>query len=195
MVRRPSGRHADLVHPTQLGGTRHLSAAQFESPTLVESVAAALRGARLDPTLLSLELTESIVMGKSEELFGTLADLKALGTSLILDDFGTGYSSLSYLTRLPLDVLKVDRSFIDGLGTETRDTGITEAIVGMANALSLRVTGEGVETELQLSELQRLGCHAVQGFFFSRPVPAARVTEILEEGQAWLAQLLPPSAD
>jgi diguanylate cyclase (GGDEF)-like protein/PAS domain S-box-containing protein len=171
----------------------NLSAAQFDSPALVESIAAALRGARLDPSLLALELTESIVMGQSEELFQTLADLKSLGTRLILDDFGTGYSSLSYLTRLPLDVLKVDRSFIDGLGTETRDTGITEAIVGMSNALSLRVIGEGVETDLQLAELQRLGCDAVQGFLFSRPVPAERITAILDEGPAWVRPLLPPT--
>jgi diguanylate cyclase (GGDEF)-like protein/PAS domain S-box-containing protein len=170
----------------------NLSAAQFDSPALVESVAAALRGARLDPSLLALELTESIVMGQSEELFQTLAELKSLGARLILDDFGIGYSSLSYLTRLPLDVLKVDRSFIDGLGTETRDTGITEAIVGMANALSLQVIGEGVETELQLSELQRLGCHGVQGFLFSRPVTPERITEILAEGQGWVQRLLPP---
>jgi diguanylate cyclase (GGDEF)-like protein/PAS domain S-box-containing protein len=170
----------------------NLSAAQFESPALVESVAAALRGARLDPSLLALELTESVVMGQSEELFDTLAELGSLGVSLILDDFGTGYSSLSYLTRLPLDVLKVDRSFIDGLGTEPRDTGITEAIVGMSNALSLRVIGEGVETERQLSELQRLGVHAIQGFLFSRPVPAERISEILEEGQAWVRRRLAP---
>jgi diguanylate cyclase (GGDEF)-like protein/PAS domain S-box-containing protein len=173
----------------------NLSAAQFDSPTLVDSVTAALRGARLDPGLLSLELTESVVMGQSEELFQTLAELKSLGVSLILDDFGTGYSSLSYLTRLPLDVLKVDRSFIDGLGIETRDTGITEAIVGMSNALSLRVIGEGVETELQLAELRRLACDAVQGFLFSRPVAAERITEILAEGEAWVQRLLPPDED
>jgi diguanylate cyclase (GGDEF)-like protein len=170
----------------------NLSAAQFDSPALVETVAGALRGARLDPGLLALELTESIVMGQSEELFQTLAELKSLGVSLILDDFGTGYSSLSYLTRLPFDVLKVDRSFIDGLGTEPRDTGITEAIVGMSNALSLWVTGEGVETELQLAELRRLGCHAAQGFLFSRPVAAERITEILAAGQAWVQRQLPP---
>jgi len=170
----------------------NLSAAQFDAPALVDTVAAALRGARLDPSLLALELTESVVMGQSEELFQTLAELKALGVSLVLDDFGTGYSSLSYLTRLPLDVLKVDRSFIDGLGTEPRDTGITEAIVGMSTALSLRVTGEGVETELQLSELQRLGCDAAQGYLFSRPVPAERITGILAEGRAWVRRRLPP---
>jgi diguanylate cyclase (GGDEF)-like protein/PAS domain S-box-containing protein len=162
----------------------NLSAGQFENPTLVESVATALRGARLEPGLLALEITESVVMGQSEALFETLAELKSLGVSLSLDDFGTGYSSLSYLTRLPLDVLKVDRSFINGLGVEPRDSAVTEAIVGMAEALSLRVTGEGVETERQLAELQRLGVHAVQGFLFSRPVAAQRITEILSRGAA-----------
>ncbi|HET9124357.1 MAG TPA: EAL domain-containing protein [Solirubrobacteraceae bacterium] len=169
----------------------NLSAAQFENPALVESVAAALRGARLEPSRLALEITESVVMGQSEALFDTLAELKALGVSLILDDFGTGYSSLSYLTRLPLDVLKVDRSFIDGLGLEPRDTAVTEAIVAMSDALSLRVTGEGVETERQLGELRRLGVHAVQGFLFSRPVAAERITEILAAGQPWVRRLLP----
>ena len=89
----------------------------------------------------------------------------------MLDDFGTGYSSLAYLTRLPLDALKVDRSFVDGLGTERRDTAITEAIVAMSHALSLEVIAEGVETALQANELVRLGCDFAQGFYFSRPVP------------------------
>ena len=104
----------------------------------------------------------------------------------MLDDFGTGYSSLSYLTRLPLDVLKVDRSFVAGLGIEPRDTAITEAIVAMSQALSLRVVGEGVETATQLAELSRLGCDLAQGFYFSRPVPAAEITRMLDEGPAWL---------
>jgi EAL domain-containing protein (putative c-di-GMP-specific phosphodiesterase class I) len=122
------------------------------------------------------------MMEQSEGLFRTLGELKEIGVTLILDDFGTGYSSLSYLTRLPLDVLKVDRSFIDGLGSEPRDTGITEAIVAMARALSLKVTGEGVETARQLSELERLGCHAAQGFYFSKPVPRERIGELLAAG-------------
>ena len=103
-----------------------------------------------------------------------LAALKALGVRLVLDDFGTGYSSLSYLTRLPLDALKVDRSFVDGLGTEPRDTAITEAIIAMSRALSLDVVAEGVETADQVRELSRLGCGLAQGFHFSRAVPAAR---------------------
>jgi diguanylate cyclase (GGDEF)-like protein/PAS domain S-box-containing protein len=189
--REAAGWYASRPDEMPISVAINLSAAQFESPTLVESVAAALRGARLEPSLLALEITESVVMGQSGALLDTLAELKSLGVSLILDDFGTGYSSLSYLTRLPLDVLKVDRSFINGLGVDPRDTAVTEAIVGMSDALSLRVIGEGVETERQLAELQRLGVHAVQGFFFSRPATAERITEILAEGQPWVRRRLP----
>ena len=114
--------------------------------------------------------------------------LHEMGVKIAIDDFGTGYSSLSYLTRLPLDALKVDRSFVDGLGTESRDTAVTEAIVAMSRALQLRVVGEGAETELQVTELARLGCDLVQGFHFSRPVPAEEITRMLAEGPAWLLE-------
>jgi diguanylate cyclase (GGDEF)-like protein/PAS domain S-box-containing protein len=165
----------------------NLSAAQVSRPDLAETVAATLRATGLDPSCLALELTESMLVGDHEELSDTLMAIRALGVRLVLDDFGTGYSSLSYLTRLPLDALKVDRSFVDGLGTEPRDTAVTEAIVAMSRALSLRVVGEGAETEQQVRELARLGCDLVQGFYFSRPVPAAEITCMLTEGPAWLA--------
>jgi len=164
----------------------NLSAAQVANRALADTVSTALRVASLDPSILALELTESMLVGDNDELSETLVALKALGVRLVLDDFGTGYSSLSYLTRLPLDALKVDRSFVDGLGTESRDTAVTEAIVAMSRALSLRVVGEGAETEQQVAELARLGCDLVQGFHFSRPVPAAEITRMLAEGPAWL---------
>jgi diguanylate cyclase (GGDEF)-like protein/PAS domain S-box-containing protein len=164
----------------------NLSAAQVANPALTETVATALRVSGLDPACLALELTESMLVADNEELWETLVALKALGVRLVLDDFGTGYSSLSYLTRLPLDALKVDRSFVDGLGTEPRDTAVTEAIVAMSRALSLRVVGEGAETELQVAELARLGCDFVQGFHFSRPVGADEIARMLAEGPAWL---------
>ncbi len=164
----------------------NLSAVQVANRGLIETVAAALRISGLDPSCLALELTESMLVSDNEELSETLVALKALGVRLVLDDFGTGYSSLSYLTRLPLDALKVDRSFVDGLGTESRDTAVTEAIVAMSRALSLRVVGEGAETEQQVAELARLGCDLVQGFHFSRPVPAEEITRMLVEGPAWL---------
>jgi diguanylate cyclase (GGDEF)-like protein/PAS domain S-box-containing protein len=163
----------------------NLSAAQVANVGLTDAVAAALRMSGLDPSLLSLELTESVLVGDVEELARTLRSLKALGVRLVLDDFGTGYSSLSYLTRLPLDVLKVDRSFVGGLGVEPRDTAITEAIVAMSQALSMGVVGEGVETKLQLAELTRLGCDLAQGYYFSRPVPAEQITQMLDGGLPW----------
>jgi diguanylate cyclase (GGDEF)-like protein/PAS domain S-box-containing protein len=165
----------------------NLSAAQVANPALAETVATALRVSGLDPSCLALELTESMLVADNAQLSETLKALKALGLRLVLDDFGTGYSSLSYLTRLPLDSLKVDRSFVDGLGTEPRDTAVTEAIIAMSRALSLRVVGEGAETELQVAELARLGCDLVQGFYFSRPVEAEEITRMLTDGPAWLS--------
>ena len=165
----------------------NLSGVQIGNPFLTESVAAALRTSGLDPACLTLELTESVLLGDTDGLTAALAALKALGVRLVLDDFGTGYSSLAYLTRLPLDALKIDRSFIDGLGTEPRDTAITEAIVAMSHALSLDVVGEGVQTALQISELTRLGCDFAQGFYFSRAVEAAQIGQMLESGPTWLA--------
>jgi diguanylate cyclase (GGDEF)-like protein/PAS domain S-box-containing protein len=163
----------------------NLSAAQVASPGLADTVDEALRSAGLEPGYLTLELTESVMAADSAGLADALAALKAIGVRLVLDDFGTGYSSLSYLTRLPLDALKVDRSFVDGLGTEPRDTAITEAIVAMSRALSLEVVGEGAETELQISELSRLGCDLAQGYYFMRPVPAAEITRMLRHGPTW----------
>jgi diguanylate cyclase (GGDEF)-like protein/PAS domain S-box-containing protein len=165
----------------------NLSAVQIAHRGLAETVSSALRGSGLDASWLTLEITESVMLGDAESLTDALSALKAIGVRLVLDDFGTGYSSLAYLTRLPLDALKVDRSFIDGLGTEPRDTAITEAIVAMAHALSLDVVGEGVETAAQLGELRRLHCDYAQGFHFARPVAAEEITRMLASGPAWLA--------
>ena len=172
----------------------NLSAVQVANRGLADTVASALQGAGLDPACLTLEITESVMLADAEGLSETLEALKAIGVRLVLDDFGTGYSSLAYLTRLPLDALKVDRSFIDGLGTEPRDTAITEAIVAMSHALSLQVVGEGAETALQVAELERLGCDLVQGFHFSRPVPAAEITRMLEGGLPWATTGRPAAA-
>ena len=163
----------------------NLSAVQFDNANLPDTVAAALRASGLDPSLLALEITESVLMGHGEEVARTLSALKAIGARLVLDDFGTGFSSLSYLSRLPLDVLKVDRSFVDGLGSERSDTAIAEAIVALSHALSLDVVGEGAETARQISELERLGCDRVQGFYFSRPVAAAQIDRMLRDGGDW----------
>ena len=167
----------------------NLSAVQVTRRSLPDTVASVLRSTGLDPACLSLEITETVMVRDAEGLSEILGALKALGVRLVLDDFGTGYSSLSYLTRLPLDVLKVDRSFVDGLGSEPRDTAITETIIAMSRALSLDVVAEGVETPDHVRELSRLGCGLAQGFHFSRAVPAPEITHALEHGPLWLPAL------
>ncbi len=177
--------HRERPDDAPLSMSVNLSAVQVANRALPDTVAAALRGSGLDPGSLTLELTESVMVGHQDGLTEALAALKSLGVRLVLDDFGTGYSSLSYLTRLPLDAIKVDRSFVNGLGTEPRDTAITEAIVAMSHALSLQVVGEGAETAVQIAELSRLGCDLAQGYHFSRPVRASEITRMLRHGPAW----------
>jgi EAL domain-containing protein (putative c-di-GMP-specific phosphodiesterase class I) len=139
-----------------------------------------IRSTGIDATSISLEITETVLLEEAEVLGDTLRGLRSLGVGLVLDDFGTGYSSLGYLNRLPLDALKVDRSFVDGLGTEPGDSAIVKAVVGMAHAMSLAVIAEGVESEVPLVELRRLGCDQAQGYFFARPLPAEQITDLLD---------------
>ncbi len=152
--------------------TVNLSARQFADPDLIGDVAGALARAGLPPDALWLEITESVLMEEVEATAETLLGLKRLGVHLAVDDFGTGYSSLSYLKRFPVDMLKIDRTFIDGLGTDPEDGAIVLAIVSLAQALRLGVVAEGVEYFHQLEALHRLGCDAVQGFLLGRPAPA-----------------------
>jgi predicted signal transduction protein with EAL and GGDEF domain len=165
-----------------VGISVNLSALQIARAGLPELVLASLHSSGLDPACLSLEIKESAMLGDFDALHDALGALKELGVRLVLDDFGMGYSSLTYLTRLPLDGLKVDRSFVDGLGTDGRDTAITEAIIAMSRALSLEVIAEGVETRAQAEALLALGCRVAQGYYFSRPVPASSISEMLHNG-------------
>jgi diguanylate cyclase (GGDEF)-like protein/PAS domain S-box-containing protein len=139
---------------------------------LVDSVAETLRDSGVDPSTLVLEITESALMGNAEAALDILTQLKALGVNLAIDDFGTGYSSLVYLKRFPVDVLKIDRSFISGLGRDPEDSAIVASVVGLARAVGVTAVAEGVETTEQLVSLQELGCEFGQGFLWSRPVPA-----------------------
>jgi EAL domain-containing protein (putative c-di-GMP-specific phosphodiesterase class I) len=174
-----------------LGISINLSAVQLAQTDLPGTLAALLRATGLDPACLSLEITESVLLEEAEDVTKTLHALKGIGVQIVLDDFGTGYSSLAYLTRLPIDTLKVDRSFINGLGTERRGSAVTEAIVSMARALSLEVIAEGVESETQVTELRRLGCELAQGYYFSEAVAADQITELLQGVPPWLADLAP----
>jgi EAL domain-containing protein (putative c-di-GMP-specific phosphodiesterase class I) len=161
----------------------NLSACQFADDDLVELVAEALRASGLDPDALWLEITETAVMDDVEVTVRTLAALRELGVHLSIDDFGTGYSSLSYLKRFPVDVLKIDRSFVDGMGCDGEDDAIVTAVVRMAQALGKSVVAEGIENERQLAGLRELGCQSGQGFYFSRPLPPDAV-------RAWLLERL-----
>ena len=159
----------------------NLSARQVAHRDLAGQVREVLARTGLDPVNLRLEVTESVLVEESASAMATLEALSELGVRLVLDDFGTGYSSLAYLNRFPFDALKIDRSFVDGLGLEQERTAIVEAVIGMARALSLDAIAEGVESEEQLSELRRLGCDFAQGHLFSRPLAPDKVTALLRE--------------
>jgi diguanylate cyclase (GGDEF)-like protein len=163
----------------------NLSGVQFAKRTLPDVVAGVLHATGLDAESLSLEITEDVIHGDAAVVTDALRDLKALGVTLVLDDFGTGCSSLSDLTRLPIDMLKVDRSFVAGLGADGPDTAVAQAAVGVARALSLEVVAEGVETATQARELQRMGCDYAQGFHFSPPVGAGEIARMLAQGPPW----------
>jgi EAL domain-containing protein (putative c-di-GMP-specific phosphodiesterase class I) len=157
----------------------NLSAHQLTASGLVEEVEAALETTSTDPTRLHLEITESALMADTEGAARVIRSLKRLGVRVSIDDFGTGYSSLSHLKRLAVDTLKIDRSFVDGLGREPEDTAIVMAVLGMAQSLGLSVVAEGVETEEQLAALRDLGCTTAQGFLFARPQPPDSVGRLL----------------
>jgi diguanylate cyclase (GGDEF)-like protein len=166
-------RHWQLTHPEarDLLVSVNLSGRQFQNARLVDEVGQILRESGLAPDCLQLEITETAVMKDASAALDTLHQLKALGVKLAIDDFGTGYSSLSYLRQFPVDTLKIDRSFVDGLGRETQDTELVRSVIAMARSLSLAVTSEGIETTEQLAQLQELGCDRGQGFYFARPLP------------------------
>jgi len=150
----------------------NLSARQFRQKDLIGMIERVLGETGLAPTLLELELTESMLMHHAEETVGILTRLDEMGVRLAIDDFGTGYSSLSYLKRFPIHSLKVDRSFVRDISTDPDDAAIVTAIVAMARSLNLDVTAEGVETEEQATFLRSLACHQAQGYYFGRPMSA-----------------------
>jgi diguanylate cyclase (GGDEF)-like protein/PAS domain S-box-containing protein len=166
--------HADLQMSV------NLSARQIAQPNVVEMVAEVLEASGLAPQCLELEITESTLMGDARTSIAILNALKEVGVGLSVDDFGTGYSSLAYLKRFPVDELKIDQSFVQGLGQDPEDTAIVRAIVSLASALGLTPVAEGVETSLQLAALLDLGCSRAQGYLFARPGPPADVECMLD---------------
>jgi diguanylate cyclase (GGDEF)-like protein len=164
-----------------LAATINVSAHQLGDPGFAESVARHLEAAGLEPSSICLELTESALMGAGEGPRHALEGLKALGVYVAIDDFGTGYSSLAALKRLPVEVVKVDRGFVDGLGTDPEDSAIVASVLSLAHAMGLHVIAEGVETPLQASELVSLGCTVAQGFLWSPAVPAEQIVPLAGE--------------
>jgi EAL domain-containing protein (putative c-di-GMP-specific phosphodiesterase class I) len=157
------------THGADLHVAVNLSPRQLEDPRLIARVRAALEDAGLPASRLALEITESALLAASDEVRALLGALRDLGVRIVLDDFGTGFSSLSSLREHTVDAIKVDRSFVSGIGADGGDRAIVTAIVGMAHALGCAVTGEGVEDEVTLEALRELGCDHVQGYLIARP--------------------------
>jgi EAL domain-containing protein (putative c-di-GMP-specific phosphodiesterase class I) len=160
----------------------NLSAREFQHPGLVEQVAAVLAQTQVDPQGVQLEITEQVVMADAQEATNTLSQLKALGVRLAIDDFGTGYSSLSYLKRFPVDTLKIDRTFISGLGIGAENQAIVQAVLNLGQALQLTVVAEGIETPTELEQLRGLGCRFGQGYYFGPPLPLMEVDQLVSSG-------------
>ncbi|HEY4295845.1 MAG TPA: EAL domain-containing protein [Paraburkholderia sp.] len=158
----------------------NVSPQQFQRQNLFDTIREALEDAALHPSYLELEITESALLGDTEQALQTLHALRELGVEVAVDDFGTGYSSLAYLTRFPLNRLKIDRSFVTGMSSDPQSAALVSAIIAMAHALKLRVTAEGVETAEQAAQLEALGCDEAQGFWFSRPITIAALRNVLK---------------
>ncbi len=163
----------------------NISSRQFAHQDLAQQVRETLEGTELEPRNLKLEITESVLLENDETFRGTLEDLINLGVALHMDDFGTGYSSLSYLHRFPFEALKIDRSFVNAMGTDSRGIELVCSIVKLARALGMQTTAEGVETNQQRLWLQERKCQHAQGYLFSRPLDAAAARRLIDRGPTW----------
>jgi diguanylate cyclase (GGDEF)-like protein/PAS domain S-box-containing protein len=177
----------DLADADNVTLNVNLSARQFHDELLVDRITDLVGRTGFSPNRLRLEITESVLASNFDEAIGILGRLKSLGVSIAVDDFGTGYSSLNYLSKFPVDSLKIDRSFIQGLGSQSGDSHIVRTVIALAHALDLTATAEGVETEGQLAELCSLGCDFAQGYFFDKPVSLERLRSV------WLSQEISPA--
>jgi EAL domain-containing protein (putative c-di-GMP-specific phosphodiesterase class I) len=160
----------------------NISAMQFRDENFLEGVFAILKDTGLDPRFLELELTESVLMKRTESTESILKALRARGVQVAVDDFGTGYSSLSYLKKFSIDTLKIDQSFVRQITTAPDETTIVTAIISMGRSLNLRVVAEGVETQKELAFLQAHDCDEAQGYYFSSPLPPQEFAKFLKTG-------------
>ncbi|MER3438215.1 MAG: hypothetical protein C4346_11855 [Chloroflexota bacterium] len=174
----------------------NLSARQVEHPTIIDDIAAVLDKTGLPAAMLTLEVTETFAVHDAESNKETLQRLKNLGVHLAIDDFGRGYSSLGYLKQLPVDILKIDRSFVQNLDHDPEDAAIVAAVTTLAHTLAMRVIAEGVETSQQVERVRSLGVDLGQGYFFSKPLTAELATALLEMNALVLAErrAIPPDS-
>ncbi len=167
----------------------NVSARQFRDPGFVDGVRRVLAETGLAPSALILELTESVLLRRDERVYADLMELKLIGVKLAIDDFGTGYSSLSYLRELPIDVLKIDKSFVDGIGTSQQRLALVEGIIRIAGTLHLNVIAEGIETEVQRDLLVSMGCQFGQGYLLAMPVEADQAEALMRMGRGLVPEL------
>ena len=172
----------------------NLSARQFRDPDLVAEVTQAVTAARFDPRLLTVELTETLLLQDTVVTMKRISELQSLGITLSLDDFGTGYSSLSYLRRFPIDILKMDKSFLDEVPGNPQDEALVRGIVDLGSTLDLQLVAEGVETAEQAAALAALGCPFGQGYYFARPMPFAQALRLVTQPRLPLQEPLPTAA-
>ena len=163
----------------------NISGRQFQQRDLIGTVMGALDASNFDPRCLKLEITESVMMRDPQASLEAMKVFRSHQIHLVIDDFGTGYSSLSYLKRFPVDTLKVDKSFVDGLGKDPESTAIVQAVISLAKSLGMRVTAEGIETKEQLEHLRSLDCDQGQGYFLARPLSAEAAEDLLMKNPRW----------
>tara|TARA_R110001599_G_scaffold320159_1_gene530139 strand:+ start:1091 stop:2953 length:1863 start_codon:yes stop_codon:yes gene_type:complete len=161
----------------------NVSPVQFRKGDLAETVRSALAAAQINPSRLEIEITEGVLLNNTEETLAILTKIQSMGVRIAMDDFGTGHSSLSYLRRFAFDKIKIDRSFISGLGTDADADNIVQAVISLGASLGMVSNAEGVETAEQAALLRTIGCQEVQGFYFSRPVPSASISKFIEDGK------------
>ncbi|MDR3570412.1 MAG: EAL domain-containing protein [Syntrophobacteraceae bacterium] len=179
--------HAGL--PSDVRVSVNLSSYQFRQKDLLEVISEAIESSGIEPTHLELEITESAIMQDTDRAVLTLGALREMQIRIAIDDFGTGYSSLSYLKRFPLNVLKIDQSFIKDITVNSRDAAITTAIIALAGSLGLEVIAEGVETKEHMLLLREKGCDLMQGYYFSRPIPPDDFAKVLRNSNGWSCHL------
>jgi EAL domain-containing protein (putative c-di-GMP-specific phosphodiesterase class I) len=169
----------DLADDNHMSVAVNVSGRQLQDPAFVSDVAEALADSGLAPSRLVIEITETVVMQRTEMLMPRLTELKALGVHLAIDDFGTGYSSLSYLQHFPIDIIKIDKAFIDGMDRDPTGAALTRTVIGLGGTLGLTTIAEGIESASQRKALTELGCRLGQGYLFARPVVASGVSDLV----------------